>query len=185
MYEHLPRLLASWTSFYVMTGSSSAALIGLMFVVITLVTRLESQTAQDGIATYSTPTVMYFGIVLLVSAILCAPWHSLAWVAALIGLIGLWGVVYSLRIILRGARTELNRVRGQSAVYAPDLEDWIWYTILPFVVYAIFLTGAITMAWHPAVGLFILAAAVILLIFIGIRNAWDTVTFLAIRGPNG
>jgi hypothetical protein len=180
MSENLPPLLASWTSFYVMTGSSAAALTGLMFVVITLVTRAESQTAQDGIATYSTPTVMYFGIVLLVSAILCAPWHSLAWVALLIGLIGLWGVVYSLRVILR----VIFRIRQQH-VYTPDLEDWTWYTILPFVVYVIFLTGAITMALHPALGLFILAAAVIFLIFIGIRNAWDTVTFLAIRGPNG
>jgi hypothetical protein len=180
MYEHIPRLLASWTNFYVMTGSSAAALTGLMFVVITLVTRFESQTAQDGIATYSTPTVMYFGIVLLVSAIVCAPWHSLAWVALLTGLIGLWGVVYSLRIVLRA----VFRTREQPAAYAPDLEDLTWYTILPFIVYVIFLAGAITMAFHPALGLFVLAAAVVFLIFIGIRNAWDTVTFLAIRGPN-
>jgi hypothetical protein len=174
MYEPLP-VLTAWTSFYVMTGSSAAALTGLMFVVITLVTRTESQTAQDGIATFSTPTVLYFGIVLLVSAILCAPWHSLTYIVVLIGLLGLWGVVYSLRLILR-ARW------GQNA-YVPDLEDWMWYTILPFVAYVFILVGAITIALHPALGLFILAAAVIFLIFIGIRNAWDTVTYLAIKGP--
>lgn len=178
MSESAAPLLAAWTSFYVMTGSSAAALTGLMFVVITLVTRTENKSAQDGIATFSTPTVMYFGIVLLISAILCAPWHSLTYVALLIGLIGLWGVVYSLRVIFR----VIFRIRPRSA-YAPDLEDWMWYTILPFVVYAIILVGAITIALHPSLGLFILAAAVIFLIFTGIRNAWDTVTFIAIQGP--
>lgn len=179
MYEPLP-VLTAWNSFYVMTGSSAAALTGLMFVVITLVTRTESQTARDGIATYSTPTVMYFGIVLLLSAILCAPWHSLTYVSVLIGLIGLWGVLYSLRVILR----VIFRIR-EVTDYAPDLEDWMWYTILPFIVYVIILIGAIVIALHPPLGLFILAAAVIFLIFIGIRNAWDTVTYIAVfRGPN-
>ncbi len=178
MPESASPLLAAWTSFYVMTGSSAAALTGLMFVVITLVTRSESQSAQDGIATFSTPTVIYFGIVLLISAILCAPWHSLIYVTVLVGLIGLWGFAYSLRIIFR----VIFRIRPRSA-YAPDLEDWIWYTILPFVSYAIILAGAVTIALHPPLGLFILAAAVIFLIFIGIRNAWDTVTYIATQLP--
>ncbi|MBV9232567.1 MAG: hypothetical protein JO030_00880, partial [Candidatus Eremiobacteraeota bacterium] len=40
---YAPRLLAHWANFYVMIGSSAAALTGLMFVVITLVTNMERE----------------------------------------------------------------------------------------------------------------------------------------------
>ena len=159
-----------------MTGSSAAALTGLMFVVITLVDRIErSKRSQDGIATFSTPIVMHFCTALLVSAILSAPWRSLMPVAVLIGTIGLVGVVYILRIMIRTKRL---------AVYTPDLEDWVWYSILPFVTYCAVLGGAIALPVVPHNALFALAAAVILFIFIGIRDAWDVVTYIAIGGPS-
>ncbi len=159
-----------------MTGSSAAALTGLMFVVITLVDRVErSQRSQDGIATFSTPTVMHFCAALLVSAILNAPWRSLMHVAILLGIVGLCGAVYILRIISRTKRM---------TAYTPDVEDWAWYTILPFLAYGAILGGAIALTAAPVNALFALAGAVILLIFIGIRNAWDVVTYVAIGGPS-
>jgi hypothetical protein len=168
--------LTPWSNFYVMTGSSAAALTGLMFVVITLVDRVErSQRSQDGIATFSTPTVMHFCAALLVSAILNAPWHSLTHVAVLIGLVGLLGAAYILRIIIRTKRL---------TVYTPDVEDWTFYSILPFVAYGAILGGAIALTAVPVNALFALAGGVVLLIFIGIRNAWDVVTYVAIGGPS-
>jgi hypothetical protein len=167
-------ILAAWSSFYAMTGSSAAALIGLMFVVITLVTGTERRGRNpDGIKTFSTPTVMHFGAALFVSAVLNAPWGSLVYAAVSVGLAGIYGVALAVRVMRRTKRlTE----------YTPDLEDWVWYTILPFVAYGAICAGAIGLAVAPRQALFALAGAVLLLIFIGIRNAWDVVTFLAI-GP--
>lgn len=168
--------LTPWSSFYIMTGSSAAALTGLMFVVITIVTGEELlRRNPDGISTFSTPTVLHFCAALLVSAIASAPWHALRWPALLIGLAGLYGIVYVLRIARRTQRLQN---------YHPDLEDWMCYVVLPFLAYIALFGGAIDLLERPAQALFALATGVVLLIFIGIRNAWDVVTFIATGGPD-
>jgi hypothetical protein len=168
-------LLAPWANFYVMTGGAAAALVGLMFVVITLVTGEERVSkSPDGISTFSTPTVLFFSTALLVSAVLSAPWHSLTGPAIIIGMLGGWGVLYLCRITYRAGRLQ---------TYKPDLEDWTYYTVLPFIAYAVLLVAAIVLHTHPASILFAFAAGVLLLIFLGIRNAWDVVTYLAIGQP--
>jgi hypothetical protein len=71
-------VLTAWSNFYVIIGSSAAGLTGLMFVVITLVAGQERERrSPDGIAAFGTPTVAHFGVALLGSAILSAPWSSL------------------------------------------------------------------------------------------------------------
>jgi|SRR5579864_4490707 len=175
MPETASSALTPWSNFYVMTGSSAGALTGLMFVVITLVTGVErARRTRDGISTFSTPTVAHFGGALLVSAVLSAPWRSLGYPAALLGLAGVCAVVYVVRVWFL-----TKRFTG----YRPDLEDWVWYTILPLIAYTAIVVGAIVLLAIPVPALFAVAAGVMLLIFIGIRNAWDIVTFLAIEGP--
>ncbi len=176
MAETASSFLTPWSNFYAMTGSSAAALTGLMFVVITLVTRAERlRRNQDGLAAFSTPTVLHFCAALLISAILNAPWRLLIHAGVLIGLAGLYGVVYILRVMYRAKRL---------TTYIPDFEDWTWYTILPLVAYGAIFAGAIALLAAPVNALFAIAAGVVLLIFIGIRNAWDVVTYLAIGGAD-
>jgi hypothetical protein len=175
MPETASSLLTAWSSFYIMTGSSAAALTGLMFVVITLVTRRErAEDTHAGIATFSTPTVMHFAAALLISAVLIAPWRSLVHAGVVVALIGLVGVVYILRVMYRTRRLSF---------YTADIEDWMWYTILPFVAHGAISAGAIALAAAPVQALFILAGGVVLLIFVGIRNAWDIVTYITIVRP--
>ncbi|SRR5579872_47035 len=169
-------LLANWSNFYVAIGSSAAALTGLMFVVITLVNRTEqSQRSSDGIATFSTPTVLHFCAALFFSAVLNAPWHLLLDPALIIGLTALYGVIYVLGVMRRTKRL---------TAYTPDTEDWIWYTVVPLVAYSIILAGAVVLPIAPVRALFVLAGGVVLLIFLGIRNSWDVVTFIATGGPD-
>jgi len=68
--------LHEWESFYVIVGSSAGALIGLQFVVITLVAERPALRSAEGGAAFSTPSVVHFAVVLLLSAILSAPWSS-------------------------------------------------------------------------------------------------------------
>jgi len=175
MAETASSFLTAWSSFYVMTGSSAAALTGLMFVMITLVTRTErAEEMRAGISTFSTPTVMLFAAALLVSAVLIAPWRSLVHAGVVVALIGLSGVAYILRVMHRARRLKLT-------TYTADLEDWTWYTILPFVAYGTISASAIALPTAPVQALFTLAGGVVLLVFIGIRNAWDIVTYIAIE----
>lgn len=141
-----------------------------MFVVLTLVTRADRRVAEAGIATFSTPTVVHFGAALFVSAVLAAPWRSLVDVFVLAGAAGLYGVVYSLRIMYRTRHQDF---------YVADREDWIWYSIMPFVSYIAIFAGAIALLFAPERSIVALAGSVLLLIFIGLRNSWDIVTYIA------
>lgn len=172
MHESTIAALAAWSEFYTMLGSAAAALTGLMFVVIGLVMGwTHRRRSHDGVSVFSTPTVVHFGASLLVAAILLVPWHSVTTPAVLVGLTGLAGVAYMLRLIYRTRNL---------ASYRADLDDWAWYNILPFVAYGTLAAGGF---WSVAAidrALFVVAAASLLLTFIGIRNAWDIVTFIAI-----
>lgn len=167
--------LTAWENFYVITGSSAAALTGLMFVVITLVAGQERlENAADGVETFSSPTVVHFCAALLVSGILSAPWHSLIGPNIMLALTGLYGVGYAARVIWR--------ISHQS-VYSPGFDDWMWFAITPLLSYAALVGAAIVLVPFSRQALFAVAAATLLLIFVGIRNAWDTVTYIAIFDP--
>src|SRR5581483_8550622 len=62
-----------WANFYLMTGSASAGLTGLLFVVVTLLQVRERSQTLWGAAIYMTPTVLSFAVVLSVSAVATAP----------------------------------------------------------------------------------------------------------------
>jgi len=164
--------LAAWQNFYVIIGSSAASLTGLMFVVITLIAGARVRGSRGGLAAFGSPTVVHFGIALLVAAILSAPWQVLWNAGLLLGLCGLGGVIYVV-IVVRRARHQTD--------YQPVLEDWLWHTVFPLVSYTALLVAAIVLPGNPAPALFVIGAATVLLLFIGIHNAWDTVTYLAIE----
>lgn len=169
--------LTEWSTFYVMIGSSAAALTGLTFVVITIVAgAAEVRTNPLGLATFTTPTVMHFSVALFVSATLLVPWHAAGGVAALVGIAGLFGVVYSVRVLYLTSRLDRER-------YAPDVEDWTWYGILPLLAYGVVFAGALALPGTPSKAMFAIAGGMTLLIFLGIRNSWDVVTYLTVRRP--
>jgi hypothetical protein len=164
--------LAAWATFYVIIGSSAGTLTGLMFVVSTLLAGTQRPASRWSLGTFSTPTVAHFGIVLLVAALLSAPWQALTHVAILLGLVGLGGVLY-IAIVAR-------RLRRRD-VYEPIVEDWVWYAFVPLVAYATLIVAAILLPGNPALALFAIGAVLVALLFVGIRNAWDLATFIAVE----
>jgi hypothetical protein len=161
--------LSDWQNFYVIAGSSAGALIGLQFVVITLIANrpLGAGTAQAGHA-FSTPNIVHFGAVLLLAGILSAPWQAVTSAAVLWGLLGLTGIVY-VAVVAR-------RMRRQ-AIYKPVFEDWLFHLLLPFAAYATLAVTAFAAGSHLHEALFGIGAAALLLLFVGIHNAWDAVTY--------
>ena len=161
--------LAGWANFYVIVGSSAGALIGLQFVVITLIAGrpVERGEAQASNA-FTTPSVVHFAVVLLLSAVVSAPWEGIGIVAILWGLVGLSGIVYSVVVA--------RRMRRQTA-YRPVFEDWLFHVLLPLMAYAILTGSAFAARPYTRLALFTVGAAALLLLFVGIHNAWDAVTY--------
>ena len=162
--------LVAWESFYVIIGSSGAALTGLQFVVIALIAETRKQSTPQQIAAFGTPTIIHFCAVLLMSAILSAPFVSLSNVGIALGCCGLGGVVLGL-IVVRRARQQIG--------YRPVLEDWLWHAVFPLIAYGALLVAAIVLSRYPQRALFAIGASALLLLFIGIHNSWDTVTYIA------
>ena len=161
--------LAAWNSFYVIVGSSAGALTGLQFVVMTLIAERSPPRAAEAGPAFATPTIVHFGAVLLLAAVLCAPWQEAASVAAIVGLMGISGVVYII-IVAR-------RMRVQTT-YKPEFGDWLHYALLPLAAYAMLALSAFMIPAHTTEALFGVGAAALLLLFIGIHNAWDSIVYL-------
>jgi hypothetical protein len=172
LMSEAPLFLPHWTDFYVIVGSSAGALTGLQFVVIALIAEAEAARSMKEIRAFGTPTIVHFCVALLISAIAAAPWHALLGPAVCLAICGAGGVAYSLRVI--------GHARAQTG-YAPDTEDWFWYAAAPLFAYFILFSTAVALMWFPGASLFVVAGTTLLLLFIGIHNAWDTVTYIAVQ----
>jgi hypothetical protein len=166
--------LNGWESFYVIIGSSAGALTGLQFVVITLIADVRRGTGPsnaESIAAFGTPTIVHFCMALLLSAILSAPWDRLSYVGFAVAATGVSGLVYG-AIVVRRARRQTE--------YQPVFEDWLWHAALPVLTYVAILAAGVMLGRHVTGALFAIAAASLVLVFIGIHNAWDAVTYITV-----
>jgi len=123
--------------------------------------------AQAG-AAFSTPSVVHFAVVLLMAAATVAPWQSVSGVLVFWGSVGGGGIIYTLVVLMR--------LRKQKA-YKPVFEDWLFHVLLPLAAYATLAVTAFMAGSHLRASLFSLGAAALLLLFVGIHNAWDAVTY--------
>jgi hypothetical protein len=160
--------LAKWDNFYVIVGSAAGSLIGLQFVVLTLIANRPDTGSAEAGAAFGSPTVVHFGVVLFLAALLHAPWQTIHIVSILWGLVGLGGVAYSVIVV--------RRMRRQSA-YQPIFEDWLCHVGLPFAAYTILALSSFAAPSHERAALFWVGGVALLLLFIGIHNAWDGVSY--------
>jgi len=167
-------LLSNWQNFYMLVGTASATLTGLMFVATTILAGIDTHvpTANAGIAAFNTPTVAQFGTVLLLAGILSAPWQTFSSLSLVLGLLGLGMVLYL--IIVAGRMRRMPH-------YQSTLEDWLWYVAFPFLSYVLLIVAAFVLPQNPVPALYMVGLAMMLLLLVGIRNAWDNVTFLAVE----
>ncbi len=160
---------SGWEIFYTIVGSSAGALIGLQFVVMTLVvSRPIREGTGDAGGAFATPSVVHFTVVLLLSGILTAPWEQVTIAAVLWGLVGVGGVVYVVMVV---------RLMRRQSVYEPVLEDWLFHVVLPLLAYGVLAGSAVAALSDARIALFLVGAAALTLLFVGIHNAWDAVMY--------
>jgi hypothetical protein len=169
--EAAPSSLAAWETFFFLVGSSGAALTGLQFVVIALISESRRAATTREIQIFGTPNIVHFGAVLLISAIISAPWHGLSRLSYAVAICGAGGILYTLVTFLRARRLK---------TYRPVLEDWIWHVGLPMITYGAIIAAALFISAHAHQSLFVIGFSALLILFIGIHNAWDAVTYITI-----
>jgi hypothetical protein len=160
---------AEWETFYVIIGSSAAALTGLQFVVIAL-SADHKGINSTGPEAFATPTIVHFCSVLVIAAILSVPRQTPATLAICFGLEGLAGFIYSTIAAIRISR---------QTVYVPVLEDTICHVVLPLTSYATLFVSGVSVYRHEVGALYVIAATALLLLLTGIHNAWDGAVYIA------
>ncbi|HVU87759.1 MAG TPA: hypothetical protein VHD36_10590, partial [Pirellulales bacterium] len=125
-------VLSDWDSFYLIVGPAAGALIGLQFVVMTLIADRPTPVAMEAGQAFATPTVVHFSASLLLSALVRVPWPAPVFVSGISGLIGLGGLAYMALLV--------RRMRRQHA-YTMDAEDSTFHVVLPALSYALLMAS--------------------------------------------
>jgi hypothetical protein len=157
-------MLQRWHDFFNMTGTAGATLIGLLFVVITLGTRLSAPHSIDGIRAFVTPTLVHFGGVLFLALVVLAPWPSAWLIGVILVLQGVSGLAYQIQVI---------RVRYRLDFVTLHPLDWIPYAAAPVLANASLLGGGAGVLADAPFAPYALAGASTLLLAIGIYGSWD------------
>jgi hypothetical protein len=165
-------MFEGWDNFFVLLGTAAAGLIGLLFVVVTLTTGLDRSRALRAGGIYMTPIAVHFGAVLSISACTLIPRLTPPQLAVLIALFTALGFCASMR-------TCFGIVDFHKSADPPHWSDFWGYGAAPAAAYMLLAAGAAGVwrraDWAP----YLLAAVLLVLLLVAIRNAWDLLTWMA------
>jgi hypothetical protein len=170
----LQQSLARWANFYLLMAAAASTLIGLLFVLITLAAERRAEDVQYSarIRVYLTPTVVYFGCVLIVAALLTFPNHTQLTAGICICLISVVGLAYSGSILVgEGKKSYVNE------------RNVIAHAAFPFAFFAMLLWGGALLFVGGQRGLTLVAVAMLCLLTIGVRNSWAIAVGIVSRRP--
>ena len=166
-------MLREWETFFFIVGSSAAALTGLQFVVIALGADRSAVGDKEAVEAFATPNIVHFCAVLTIAALITVPGHTPATLATSFSILGAAGIAYVITVGFRARR---------QTGYEPVFEDWLWHVGFPLGDYAALLITGIVAFHHAAGAMYFVAAIAMLLLFIGIHNAWDSAVYISTRG---
>lgn len=144
-----------------------------MFIAASLGTRLLDDKSGPKVQTFITPTVLYFSLVLLVSAPMNVPTQTRLSLTVEIGILGLCASGYSL--------SHLGRLHTFSHAGILTRSAWFWTVAGPLFASS-WLLGAAALYLHRSLVWALDAEGVgtLLFVLVGLRNAWD-VTLRMVR----
>lgn len=167
-------MLAPWHEFYSLLGTAASTLVALLFVAASVGVGLLTTERAAGTRLYISPIILHYASVLFISLVVLIPALSDRMFGAIIGLCGAVGLVGSVVITVR-----LFRDRKSEFV------DRFAYGAWPFVAYAGIALAGVLLTMPSQRAPIILAASLLLLLLVNIRNAWDlTITFARRHGDN-
>jgi hypothetical protein len=169
-------MFEGWQDYYLLIGTAAAALIGLLFVVVTLTTGREIDSIERGQKLYMTPILFHLGGILLLSGLGMSPVVTPELFGAANGIVAIIGFVACVRIA-RG-------IHERPVSTTTDYDMW-WYGIVPAGAYMLLLTAAAALVLRPTEWTLTAVAAMLMAqLLISIHSAWDLVTYLAPRSSD-
>ena len=172
----LSELLHEWHDFYVLLGTAAATLVGLMFVAASIGATVFNEKHRAALEAFITPTVVHFAAALFACLVITIPEHRWESLAALLGVGGLAGLIYSGRVLVQLI------IRHRFDV---DMVDRMYYAVIPLMGYLLALAAAVLGFLHVAASAYVMAAALMTLLLAGLRNAWDMMLWIMIKVPGG
>jgi hypothetical protein len=169
----MPSAWHDWHDFYMLLGTASAALVALLFVAVSIGASFLSAERSTATRTFMSPVVFHFSTLLLLSLVALVPAHSAASLAIGIAVIALAGCAYSTVVLI-----------GLASASVTDIADRFGYGFCPLAAYLALLAAAGFMISQAWLGADILAVAVLVLLAVNIRNAWDLMLAFARRIAN-
>ena len=152
-----------WHEFYLLVGTAAATLVALLFVAISLGAGFISEKRSAATRAFFSPVVVHFTAVFFIAAVGLFPAHKPAIFAGLVGICAAIGGTVSVVTTV-----ELLRHR-----WTRHVEDHLAYGLLPSICYAALLVAAGMILAEHDYSLLVLAGALLLLLIVNIRNAWD------------
>jgi hypothetical protein len=172
----LPQALREWHDFYVLGGTASATLIGLMFVAASVGVSYYEEKSEAGLRLFLTPTVVHFGAVLVTCLLITVPTQTWTSLGALLMAGSAIGILYSGWVAI-----DMRRRRLYQSV---DVFDRLWYALLPMAAYLVVMVAGFGLLEKRQAALDLLAVGLGLLLLLGIRNAWDMTVWVVMRVSN-
>jgi hypothetical protein len=167
-------LFKGWGEFYLLAGSAAAVLIGLLFVVMTLMQDRSRSQIMTGSKLYMGPIVLQVSFVLVLSAAALVPRITPQEFGLLAGIIALWGMA-------RGVLSIVGIRRLKNSNDPPYWSDHWCYGVVPGTIFVLLGIVALGFWMELEWAKYVLAAVITALLLCAIRNEWDLVTWLAPR----
>ncbi len=174
MQASVAELFHDWHDFYILLGTASATLVGLMFVAASIGSSVFSEQNRNALQAFFSPTVVNFAAVLLTCVGVMIPSQTWLSLGLLLAAGGVAGVVYAGRVWVQMI------VRRSFHV---DAVDRLFYATVPLLGYLLVLASGILLLLGKPWSSEVTAAALVVLLFAGIRNAWDMTTWIMMRTP--
>ncbi len=176
MQASVAELLHDWHDFYLLVGTASATLVGLMFVAASIGTQVFDRSHGPAFGAFISPTVAHFTATLVICVLVTIPAHSRLPLAVLLAIGGTAGSAYTGWLL---AQIVVRRRFGVDAV------DRLFYAALPAAGYVMVLAAGLLLMDESAIGPDVLAVAILALLLTAIRHAWDMMMWIVIRTPGG
>jgi hypothetical protein len=155
--------LESWHDFFVLVGTAGATLLALLFVAVSLGAGFLSDSRADATRAFFSPVVVHFSAVFFLSAVALIPGHRAVFFAGVIGVCALAGLAVSLYATIQLLRHDWTSYK----------QDHLGYGLLPTVSYVALLVDAGLISAESEFAVDVLAGALLVLLLVNVRNAWD------------
>jgi hypothetical protein len=120
-----------WHDFYMLLGTSSAALVALLFVAVSIGASFLTPERSIATSTFMSPVVFHFATILLLSLVALVPAHTTVSLAVGIAVLAIAGLSYTTVVLVGLGRASVR-----------DIADRLGYGMCPLAAYLAILASA-------------------------------------------